>query len=143
MKFVVRRANDPRPELLATVLSHATESDVSRLRHELHGRGCRAGLLFDERTCYVIVDQYESMGVDSLKVESTLSADRVLGSFDARFGNLERRVESWLHQMSADWRQAIDPDAVDVLEALLPDVVPALAGADFFFAFAEDAVHAP
>lgn len=125
MRFLVRQPDKTRPDLVVDTVQQADEGSAGTLREAMFQVGCANGLLFDQRTCWILRDHFESMAPNSIKVDAVVPIDDLLNRFGG--GRLEERVQRWLASMAAEWNRTLPLDA-DLAAKFIPDIVAATSG---------------
>jgi hypothetical protein len=121
-------------ELKSAVSSPPEEdSTVKQLARHMWGANCHYGLVMTPTDTYVLRDDFTRPGPESIRVADVLPTATLLSRVGRRpheptsEQQLELLAREWLERLAASYETAL-PDDPDVVRALFPDIVGAVAG---------------
>ena len=117
-----------------SVLSSPPQEDpgVKRVVRSMWGANCHYGIIMTPTTTLILRDDFRAPGPESIRVTDELPTARLLsrlsGSMDDASSavQLERLARAWLERLAASYEEAL-PEDPDVVRALFPDIVSAVA----------------
>ncbi len=128
----------PEARLVVELKSSASspfdiDAAVKQLARSMWGSNCHYGLILTPTKSYVLRDDFTRPGPESIHVTDILSTGTLFSRLGRPFsgGVSEQQLESlaheWLQRLAASYETAL-PDDPDVMRALFPDIVSAVAG---------------
>jgi hypothetical protein len=108
------------------------DSAVKQLARYMWGANCHYGLIMTPTKTYVLRDDFTRPGPESIHVTDVLPTPTLLSrlgwplSEPVSTQQLELLAREWLERLAASYEAAL-PDDPDVVRALFPDIVGAVA----------------
>jgi hypothetical protein len=119
---------------IRSALSSPPEEDpaVKQIVRSMWGANCHYGIIMTPTTTFVLRDDFTAPGPESIRVTDELSTAKLLSRVSRPMGEtpsapqLERLAREWLERLAASYEDAL-PDDPEVVRALFPDIVGAVA----------------
>jgi hypothetical protein len=96
------------------------------------GSNCHYGIVMTPTTTFILRDNFTTPGPESIRLTDELPTAKLLSRINGPIGEspsvrqLERLAREWLERLAASYEAAL-PDDPDVVRALFPDIVGAVA----------------
>jgi hypothetical protein len=105
---------------------------VKQVVRYMWGANCHYGIIMTPTTTFILRDDFTTPGPDSIRVTDELPTAKLLSRINGPMGEapsapqLERLAREWLERVAASYESAL-PDDPEVVRALFPDIVGAVA----------------
>jgi hypothetical protein len=105
---------------------------VKQVVRYMWGANCHYGIIMTPTTTFILRDDFTTPGPDSIRVTDELPTAKLLSRINGPMGEapsapqLERLAREWLERVAASYESAL-PDDTEVVRALFPDIVGAVA----------------
>jgi len=137
MDLTVFARDFPETRLVLEVksaISAPLEKDptIKRIASRMWGANCHFGLILTPSFTYLLRDDFSTSGPEAIRVTDILATAKLLGrlsrsSTDSMSSReLEPLAREWLQRLTTSYESAL-PDDPDVVRALFPDLIGAVA----------------
>ena len=117
-----------------TALSSPPQEDqaVKQVVRYMWGANCHYGIIMTPTTTYILRDDFTAPGPESIRLTDELPTAKLLSRLSQPIGEapsarqLDGMARDWLERLAASYEDAL-PDDPDVVRALFPDIVAAVA----------------
>jgi hypothetical protein len=120
-------------EVKSSLSSPAHEDPaVKQVVRYMWGANCHYGIIMTPTTTYILRDDFTGPGPESIRLTDELPTAKLLSRLSRPIGEppsapqLERLAHEWLERLAASYEAAL-PDDPEVVRALFPDIVGAIA----------------
>jgi hypothetical protein len=119
---------------IKSLLSTPPQGDpaLKRIVREMWGANCHYGIIMTPTTTYILRDDFTAPGPESIRLTDELPTAKLLSRVrplrdTPSAPELERLARDWIERLAASYEDAL-PDDPEVVRALFPDIVGAVAG---------------
>jgi hypothetical protein len=117
-----------------SALSSPPQEDpaVKQVMRYMWGANCHYGIIMTPTTTFILRDDFTAPGPESIRLTDELPTAKLLSRINRPMGEapsalqLERLAREWLERLAASYETAL-PDDPEVVRALFPDIVGAVA----------------
>jgi hypothetical protein len=117
-----------------SALSSPPQEDpaVKQVMRDMWGANCHYGIIMTPTTTFILRDDFTAPGPESIRLTDELPTAKLLSRINRRMGEvpsasqLECLAREWLERLAASYEAAL-PDDPEVVRALFPDIVGAVA----------------
>src|ERR1700722_19171895 len=115
-------------------LSSPPEDDpaVKQVIRNMWGANCHYGLIVTPATTFILRDDFSSTGPESIRLTDRIPTAKLLSRVNGPVREsisgeqLERLAREWLQRLATSYEEAL-PDDPEIVRALFPDIVSAVA----------------